>query len=73
MSVSSVRRVPRFLALALPTAIALALAACSDPVGPREPQARKSDRSALTERAVTLSDSSTVTDSTGRSGYPPWW
>ena len=65
----SVRRLTRFLAIAVPTAVAMALAACSSPLGPRERSAPavRHDSASVAQRAAQLTDSSLKTNT------PPWY
>jgi hypothetical protein len=71
----SVRPLARLAAFLLPTAAAMLLAACGNPVGPRETEARqRPEKATLAERVTTLGDSDQVgNDSTNRGGFPPWW
>jgi hypothetical protein len=70
---STVARLTRLGAFLIPTAVAISLAACGNPVAPREPEQARVGKPSIAQRVTTLGDSDTVGDSTSRSGSQPWW
>jgi len=70
-----VRRVPRIVLFAVPTAVAMTLAACGNPLGPRDPQPRRArgDSTTVAQRVLQLVDSVAPTDSSGWGTVSPWW
>jgi hypothetical protein len=73
MRQSTVARLSRLGAFLIPTAVAIGLAACGNPVAPREAQQTRAAKPSIAQRVTTLGDSDTVGDSTTRSGSQPWW
>ena len=64
------RRAPRFVAFALPTAIAMTLAACGNVTGPQDQQPRR----ARVERVQQLLDTDERSDSASLHGPTiPWY
>jgi len=76
MRVPFVHPLPRLVAFATAAVVALALAACSNPVGPSDPQPHraKGDSASVLQRVQQL-DEVTPGDTAGRTSTPtlPWY